>query len=349
MVLATRQKRPTSVHHRKRNGQHHKATKTYTKTYWPYLPLLIIIGLGIGFNSLWAHNQRDVLGYATDMSATDLLTDTNVQRTANGETGLNLNSELDAAAQAKANNMVALDYWSHDTPSGQPPWVFITQAGYNYIAAGENLAYGFDTSQDVITAWMGSPEHRANILDSSYQDVGFGIANSTDYQSTGPETIVVAEYGEPAAPPAPTPAPSTPAPTTPVATSTQSTPTTTSTPASTPTTATPPQTTTATPKPATTTPASSKTTTQAPSLALQARPVSRIQLITNSASPWSVFATSSIATICIVLFLLRHGLIWRRVLRKGERFAIHYHALDIILVSAGVIGFLLTRNAGMIH
>src|SRR5580700_8473836 len=175
MVLASKQTKTPSIHHRKRHGQHHKSTKDYNKTYLPYLPLILIVVLGIGINSFWSHSQHSVLGYATDMSVSELYTDTNAERSANGETALNLNSKLDAAAQAKADNMVALDYWSHDTPSGQPPWVFISNAGYDYVAAGENLAYGFDTSEDVLTAWMGSPEHRANILDSAYQDVGFGI------------------------------------------------------------------------------------------------------------------------------------------------------------------------------
>jgi hypothetical protein len=67
----------------------------------------------------------------------------------------------------------------------------------NGEAAGENLAYGFGSSDQVMTAWMHSPEHRANIMNSVYQDVGFATANVANYQGTGPETIVVAEYGEP--------------------------------------------------------------------------------------------------------------------------------------------------------
>jgi hypothetical protein len=156
-----------------------------------------------------------------------LLAYSNNQRAAAGERYLNLNGALDSAAQAKANDMVAENYWGHYSPGGASPWTFISNAGYGYSAAGENLAYGFASSADVITAWMNSAEHRANLLNGGFVDVGFGIANSPDYVGTGPETIVVAEYGTllytpppapaytapaaPTAPSAPAPATSSPA------------------------------------------------------------------------------------------------------------------------------------------
>src|SRR6185369_9999820 len=107
---------------------------------------------------------------------------------------LQLNDQLAAAAQAKANDMARRGYWSHVTPDGKQPWSFVEASGYQYEAAGENLAYGFGSSDEVMTAWMHSPEHRANILNSVYQDVGFATANVPNYRGTGPETIVVAMY-----------------------------------------------------------------------------------------------------------------------------------------------------------
>jgi hypothetical protein len=83
------------------------------------------------------------------------------------------------------------------TPDGKQPWSFVDTAGYQYEAAGENLAYGFGTSDQVMAAWMHSTEHRANILNANYQDVGFATANVTNYRGTGPETVIVAMYGEP--------------------------------------------------------------------------------------------------------------------------------------------------------
>lgn len=158
--------------------------------------MLMIVGGGLLVNSLWS--QQRVLGISSDFSSSALLQDTNVQRSSDHEQALVLNKQLSAAAQAKANDMAAKDYWSHNAPDGRTPWSFINAAGYHYQMAGENLAYGFTTASDTITGWMNSPTHRANILNANYKDVGFGVAQSANYQGNGPETIIVAEYGEPA-------------------------------------------------------------------------------------------------------------------------------------------------------
>jgi hypothetical protein len=74
----------------------------------------------------------------------------------------------------------------------------MTNAGYQYQAAGENLAYGFESAPAVLNAWMHSTEHRNNLLDTNFSEVGFGVAQAGNYQGKGPETIVVALYGQPA-------------------------------------------------------------------------------------------------------------------------------------------------------
>jgi uncharacterized protein YkwD len=191
MTLATRPKRPT--HTKKMQGAHHRHSKDYLKTYWPYIPMLMTVVIGLAINSLWTSNGH-VLGDSSDFSSTSLLTDTNAQRAADHEAALTLDQQLTTAAQTKANDMVAHNYWSHTSPTGQTPWSFITTAGYSYVVAGENLAYGFSNASDTVTGWMSSPEHRANILDAAYQNVGFGVASSSDYLGQGPTTIVVAEY-----------------------------------------------------------------------------------------------------------------------------------------------------------
>ena len=61
--------------------------------------------------------------------------------------------------------------------------------------AGENLAKGFHSSAGVVTAWMNSPEHRQNVLDGNYTDVGFAVQTG-EFQGKK-TTLVVALYGEP--------------------------------------------------------------------------------------------------------------------------------------------------------
>lgn len=195
MTLVTKPKRDTPLH-RRRSGKHHRHTDTYLKHYWPYIPMLLIVGLGILVNSLWANHG--VLSDTSDYTASALLQDTNAERSKNHENPLALNQQLAQAAQAKANDMVQQNYWAHNSPDGKTPWSFITTAGYHYQLAGENLAYGFANASDTMAGWMNSPTHKANILNSNYKDVGFGVAQSPNYQGQGPETVVVAEYGTPA-------------------------------------------------------------------------------------------------------------------------------------------------------
>jgi hypothetical protein len=168
-------------------------------------------------------SKPHVLAYASEMSRGGLLSGTNAARSANGFGAFALNSQLNNSAQAKAQDMANKNYWAHVAPDGTQPWYFFDQAGYSYIKAGENLAYGFSTSQAAVDGWMNSPSHRANIL-GDYIEVGFGIVNTPNYQSNGEQTIVVAHYGTqqtsaptaaPAAPAAtPTPAPAQTLPTT---------------------------------------------------------------------------------------------------------------------------------------
>jgi cysteine-rich secretory family protein len=186
-----------SSNQRKRLGQHHnQGSRHYAKTYWPYLPVFAVLLAGLVFNTAIGRQHHSVLGYATDISPEVLLQQTNGERVTYHEPALTLDQELTNAAQAKANDMAKRNYWSHVTPEGIQPWAFVAAAGYQYEAAGENLAYGFGTSEQVMTAWMNSPEHRANILNGDYQDVGFATANVANYRGTGPETIIVAMYGE---------------------------------------------------------------------------------------------------------------------------------------------------------
>lgn len=179
---------------------HKKHPKHYAKVYWPYIPLVLVVGLALWLSyPAVSRSQRGVLSYKTDITGTSLLSETNSQRVASKQRELALNPQLSQAAQAKAEDMVRRNYWSHVTPEGQAPWVFIDQTGYSYQSAAENLAYGFNNSSETIKGWLNSPEHRVNLLGPQYSEVGFGIVEAPNYLGTGPETVVVALYGKPAA------------------------------------------------------------------------------------------------------------------------------------------------------
>lgn len=360
MVLVAKSKKPASVHHKKRSGQHHNKNKPYSKAYWPYLPLLGIAGIGFILNILWIQPGGSVLAYATNMSQSSLLNDTNAQRLSAGQSNLIINALLNQAAQAKANDMAARGYWSHVTPDGVQPWWFVTNAGYDYEQTGENLAYGFDTSQATVTGWMNSAGHRANILNADYQDVGFGIANVASYQGQGEQTIVVALYGTPAVSAATAPDPMTKPAAQPAAKPSAAT-TNATTPA--PTASNAPAEVAASPAaPATTitqanqngiqqTAAVAATSANTPSAVTPNanQPVSRLQLAAVGIPSWQVFATTIVIAVAAGIFILRHMFFWHRAIVKGEQFVIKHWKLDAVIVLVVMLGVLLTRTAGFIQ
>jgi uncharacterized protein YkwD len=135
-------------------------------------------------------NFPSVLGINADISSEQLLLLTNKERQSIGVGALVINDQLSQAASEKADDMFEYNYWAHNSPSGKTPWVFIKSAGYKYIYAGENLARGFTTPEDVIKAWMASPDHRANMLSSNYRDVGFAVKFG---KLNGEETVLIVE------------------------------------------------------------------------------------------------------------------------------------------------------------
>lgn len=158
------------------------------------LLVVIVAAFQLSYNFV---QTGSVLGQTTDITTDQLLASTNAQRRMNGEKPLVVNEKLSQAAANKAQDMFAKQYWAHTSPSGVAPWAWFERANYHYAEAGENLARGFSTSDGVVTAWMDSADHRANILDNNYTDIGFAIQRGVlDGKTT---TLVVAFYAEPQA------------------------------------------------------------------------------------------------------------------------------------------------------
>jgi len=307
MAIATKQKPRTSPVHKKRVGTHQKRSQRFNKTYWPYLPIALVIAVGIFFN----HSlSGGVLSYATNTSPDGLLASTNVERVSNGAGAITINQQLTSAAQAKADDMAARNYWSHNTPDGQEPWVFVRSSGYTYQAVGENLAYGFGTSEATVAGWMNSPTHRANMLNSNYTEVGFGIANSANYQQTGGQTIVVAMYGRPAG--------------LPVAAGTN-------------------------PEPSESAGGNQPIQVSAVVPEREEQKIARVQIATSGSAPWSVFAVTVLLVGLLLALITRHSVAWHRALVRGEQFILTHKVLDVAIVSGIMIAFILTRTAGVIQ
>ncbi len=134
--------------------------------------------------------------YSSAITAQNIISLTNDSRKTFGLTELKPNELLNAAAQAKANDMLAKGYFAHTSPDGRLPWDFITTANYNYLVAGENLAVNFSEAENVEEAWMNSPGHKANILNKNFEEIGIGIAEGV-YQGKN-SIFVVQMFGTPA-------------------------------------------------------------------------------------------------------------------------------------------------------
>jgi len=120
---------------------------------------------------------------------------TNADRTANNVGRLRVSPILEKVAQMKADDMAKLGYFAHTSPEGKNPWYWFEQAGYKYSFAGENLAVYFSDSAELEKAWMNSPKHRENILNSYFTEVGIAMAHGV-YQ--GKETVYVVQvFGRP--------------------------------------------------------------------------------------------------------------------------------------------------------
>jgi len=164
-----------------------QAKNTTLKSIIHATPLLVI-----GFLSSFAFVFT---AWASGISPADVIALANSARSKAGLTPLSANTELTIAAQAKAEDMLKNDYFAHTSPAGATPWSWIKQAGYQYKAAGENLAINFTDVAEEHSAWMKSPTHRANILNAEYQEIGVAVVSG---KIDGKESVVTVElFGTP--------------------------------------------------------------------------------------------------------------------------------------------------------
>ncbi len=101
---------------------------------------------------------------------------TNKARTTNNLKSLSVSAKLNNSAFLKVKDMFAKQYFDHISPSGAGPDSIAKQSGYAYIVIGENLAMGnFKNDQDLVSAWLNSPGHRANILNTRFTEIGTAV------------------------------------------------------------------------------------------------------------------------------------------------------------------------------
>jgi uncharacterized protein YkwD len=147
------------------------------------------LGIGVGrldgaplYTMLFAAPEREYFRRRTaalrDLAAVRaaIRARTNAERARAGRAPLAASPDLDRAAQAHAEDMLARGYFEHESPERKTVRERARGQGYDWRAVGENIALGQLTVDEVMDSWMKSPEHRENILDRDYRDLGVGLA-----------------------------------------------------------------------------------------------------------------------------------------------------------------------------
>lgn len=136
----------------------------------------------------------DILNPVIQFDSRAIISETNRAREASNLPSLKANPRLDIAADKKLHDMIANGYFAHTSPSGVTPWIWISNAGYNYSYAGENLALGYSTPEETVQAWLNSPSHRANVLNSHYDEIGVAVGTANINGING--VLVVQTFGK---------------------------------------------------------------------------------------------------------------------------------------------------------
>ncbi len=114
----------------------------------------------------------------TDIRAleTEVIRLVNVERAKAGRQALIENNEVSRAARIKSNDFITNNYFSHNSPTYGTPFDMLRSFGISFTAAAENIASGQGNAAQVMNTWMNSSGHRTNILNSTYNQIGVGVA-----------------------------------------------------------------------------------------------------------------------------------------------------------------------------
>ncbi|KRF60271.1 hypothetical protein ASG99_26870 [Bacillus sp. Soil768D1] len=106
---------------------------------------------------------------------------TNAERAKQGLAALKIDTELSKVARLKSQDMKDKNYFDHNSPTYGSPFDMMKKFGISYTSAGENIAQGQKTPEEVVEAWMNSQGHRENIMNSSFTHIGVGYVESGNY------------------------------------------------------------------------------------------------------------------------------------------------------------------------
>ena len=126
-----------------------------------------------------AQNNEEATAEMTQAEA--VLKLVNAERKKAGLQPLTLSNKLTNIAYTKAKDMAEKNYFSHQSPTYGSPFDMLKQFGVSFSAAGENIAAGQKSAEEVMNSWMNSSGHKANILNANYTQIGVGFYRGGQY------------------------------------------------------------------------------------------------------------------------------------------------------------------------
>ncbi len=183
----------------KRNGNLFvsNSLSKYKPSLWRKLILSLLI-IDLVLFQWWLNtgekSSPGVLGLATDLEPEKVIAVVNAVRIKEQLPSLNTNPLLMAAAQDKIDDMFTFGYWEHTSPSKRTVWKMILDRGYNYQFAGENLAKNFQKVDELVDAWVESEPHKANILNTNFEDTGVAVGSGE--LNGEPAVLIVQLFGK---------------------------------------------------------------------------------------------------------------------------------------------------------
>jgi uncharacterized protein YkwD len=149
--------------------------QTANPSYTSHIIILLILSI-IGVRLVIFHLGLHQTATASDLTVENIMAAINKERDLRNLALLKTDSRLTQAAQFKSDDMQARHYFSHTNPEGEYIWPKIVEYGYSpYVQLGENLAIEFYNTESLVSAWMNSPTHRANVLQENFKDQGMGL------------------------------------------------------------------------------------------------------------------------------------------------------------------------------
>lgn len=127
------------------------------------------------------HGEDKVEQSAPSTHAEQVLQLVNNERSKAGLQPLKMSEELRSIANLKSKDMAEKNYFDHYSVTYGSPFEMLQQFGVHYSAAGENIAAGQKTPEEVMNSWMNSSGHRANILNAKFDTIGIGYFEGGQY------------------------------------------------------------------------------------------------------------------------------------------------------------------------